>query len=110
MSLFVTRHQHPAEGCPAGDLQMGPMLLQHVSKDSAASAGISIHGEAVVQGHTFYMILESSDIQRVQESMAPFAQAGSVEIWEGSPCGAVVARRNCGPGGAIWVGGKVVQG
>ena len=32
MSLFVVKHQHGAETCPAGDPQMGPMLLQHLSK------------------------------------------------------------------------------
>ena len=77
MPLYVTRHQHAEEGCPAGDLQMGPMLLQHVSKDSASRAGINIHGEAVVQEHTFYMIVEASDIDKVQEFMSPFAQVGS---------------------------------
>ena len=108
MPLYVTRHQHAEEGCPAGDLQMGPMLLQHVSKDSASRAGINIHGEAVVQEHTFYMIVEASDIDKVQEFMSPFAQVGSVEIWEGNPCDAVVARRTCGPAGRVWIGGKTL--
>ncbi len=107
MALFVTRHQHAAETCPAGDLTMGPMLLQHVSKDNAARSGINIHGELVVQDHTFYMILEASDIEKVRDFMAPFTQAGSVEIWEGNSCATVVARRNCGPGGNVWTGGKI---
>ena len=42
MSLFVALHQHDAETCPAGDPQMGPMLLQHVSRDNAASMGVNI--------------------------------------------------------------------
>ena len=99
MALFVTRHQHSAEGCPAGDPGMGPMLLQHVSPDNASKVGIDIRGEAVVQDHTFYMVLEAQDILKVQEFMAPFAQVGRVEIWEGSSCRAVVDRRGCGPGG-----------
>ena len=57
MTLFVTKHQHNDETCPAGDAQMGPMLLQHLSDDNASKAGISIRGDAVVDDHTFYMIL-----------------------------------------------------
>jgi len=53
MALFVTRHQHGAETCPAGHPQMGPMLLRHVSKANAAKSGIKILGEAVVKDHTF---------------------------------------------------------
>ena len=85
---------------------MGPMLLQHVSRDNAVKAGINIHGEAVVQEHTFYMILEAFSIEKVQEIMAPFAQVGGVEVWEGNSCETVVDRRNCGPGGKVWTGGK----
>ncbi|HLY67062.1 MAG TPA: hypothetical protein VKU60_16120, partial [Chloroflexota bacterium] len=59
LALFVVRHQHPAESCPAKDPQMGQMLLQHLSDSSAAKAGISINGEAVVNNeHTLYLILE----------------------------------------------------
>ena len=53
MTLFVTKHQHNDETCPAGDAQMGPMLLQHLSDDNASNAGISIRGDAVVDDHTF---------------------------------------------------------
>src|SRR5487761_1810143 len=60
MSLFVVRHQHAAERCPAKDAQMGKMLLQHLSDSSAARAGISVKGEAVVNNeHTLYLILEA---------------------------------------------------
>ena len=40
MALFVTRHQHTDETCPAGHSEMGPMLLQHLSDENAANAGI----------------------------------------------------------------------
>jgi hypothetical protein len=53
MSLFVVRHQHAAETCPAGHPQMGPMLLQHLSKPNAEQFGVDIRSEAVVDGqHT----------------------------------------------------------
>jgi DMSO/TMAO reductase YedYZ molybdopterin-dependent catalytic subunit len=31
MALFIVRHQHAAERCPAADPQMGAMLLNHLS-------------------------------------------------------------------------------
>ena len=96
MSLFVTRHQHPAERCPATDPQMGSMLLEHIAPANAATYGITIQGEAVVNNaHTFYMIVDAPDRERVEQFMAPFAQAGSVEVLPASTCEAVVGRGGC---------------
>jgi uncharacterized protein with GYD domain len=72
------------------------MLLQHLSKDNAAKYGISIHGEAVIDGqHTLYMILDASDSEKINEFLAPFAQAGTVEVLAANPCAAVVGRASC---------------
>jgi len=96
MSMFLIKHQHTAEACPAGDPQMGPMLLQHLSPPNAQKFGVNIHGEAVVDGaHTFYLIVDADDPARVGEFMTPFAQAGTVEVLPASPCEAVVARAVC---------------
>jgi hypothetical protein len=96
MSLFVVQHQHSPETCPARDPQMGAMLLAHVSQDNAEKYGIDIHGEGVVDGtHTFYLILEAQDGARVNEFMAPFAQAGTVDVLPASACEAVVGRAGC---------------
>lgn len=96
MSLFVTRHQHAAERCPATDPQMGAMLLEHLSPDNAATYGITIQSEAVINdAHTFYMIVEAPNGERVGQFMAPFAQVGSVEVLPASTCEAVVGRGGC---------------
>jgi len=96
MPMFVVRHQHPAERCPAKDPQMGQMLLQHLSSANAARAGIGINGEAVVNNeHTLYLILEADAQNRVQEYMQPFAMAGSVDIYPASSCVDVVGRGGC---------------
>ncbi len=108
MTLFVTKHQHNDETCPAGDAQMGPMLLQHLSDESASKVGISITGDAVLDDHTFYMILEAPSIEVVQKYMTPFTQVGHVEIMEASSCSQVVARGACGAGGKVWSGGLAV--
>ena len=94
--MFVVRHQHPAESCPAHQPEMGQMLLQHISAPNAAKAGIKVQGEAVVDGsHTFYMILEAPDAGKVEQFMQPFSQVGTVETWPSSPCEKVVARNGC---------------
>src|SRR5262245_66345066 len=77
MALFIVRHRHEAERCPATDPYMGATLLNYLSRPNVRQHGITIQGEAVVQGeHTLYMIVESSDEDRVRAFMEPFAQAG----------------------------------
>ena len=96
MSLFVAQHQHVPERCPAADPRKGQILLAHLSADNAASYGITIQAEAVVNdAHTLYMIVEAPDQERVQQFMAPFAQVGRVEVLPASSCAAVVGRGGC---------------
>ena len=62
MALFIVRHQHSAEGCPAQDPLIGASLLNHLSRPNVRTFGVQIHGEAVVQGeHTMYLIVEAAD-------------------------------------------------
>ena len=96
VSLFVAKHQHSAEVCPAKDPEMGAMLLEHLSDESAARQGISIHGEAVIEGqHTLYLIAEAPARAALEGFLAPFAMAGAVEVLEANPCSTVVDRARC---------------
>ena len=96
MSLFVVQHKHAAETCPAGHPQMGPMLVQHVAPQNAATFGVNVRGDAVIDGqHTFYLIVDAADESKVKDFMTPFYQAGSVEIWPASSCEQVVERAQC---------------
>ena len=96
MTLFVAHHQHTAEQCPAKDPVMGQMLLRHLSAANAQQHGITIHGEAVLDGqHTLYLIAEAEDRERLEAFLAPFAMAGSVEVWPAAHCSAIVERGGC---------------
>jgi hypothetical protein len=96
MALFVARHQHAADQCPAADPQMGPMLLGHLSAENASAHGVTIDAEAVVNdAHTLYMIVEADSGDRVEGFMAPFAQVGTVEVLPASSCEAVIGRGGC---------------
>jgi DMSO/TMAO reductase YedYZ molybdopterin-dependent catalytic subunit len=97
MALFVVRHQHAAERCPAQDPYLGAMLLNHLSRPNVRRHGVEIRGEAVVQGeHTLYIIAEADDEGLVREFMKPFQMAGSLDIYPASTCARVVASGGCG--------------
>ncbi len=96
MGLFVARHQHPADQCPAADPTMGRMLLDHLAAENARANGVTIHGEAVLDGkHTLFLIAETEDRERLEAFLEPIAMAGSVEIWPASHCTAIVERGGC---------------
>ena len=100
MPLYFVRHQHEAERCPAKDPAMAQGLLQHLDKANARRHGVELHAEAVLDAqHTLVLIAESEDVSFLQDYMAPFRQAGSVEILPASTCEAVVERQGCDPVG-----------
>jgi|SRR5437667_7112744 len=87
MALFIVRHQHKPDRCPATDPYMGATLLNHLSRPNVRKHGVKIQGEAVVRGeHTLYMIVESSDEAQVREFMQPFAMAGSLDVYPAATC------------------------
>lgn len=97
MALFVVRHQHDAERCPAKDPYMGAALLNHLSRPNVRQHGVEIQSEAIVEEeHALYMIVESSDEEHVAEFMQPFAMVGSVGVYPASTCVRVVASGGCG--------------
>jgi DMSO/TMAO reductase YedYZ molybdopterin-dependent catalytic subunit len=97
MALFVVRHQHAADRCPAQDPYMGATLLTYLSRPNVHQHGVKIQGEAVVQGqHTFYLIAEAVDEAHLRAFMQPFQMAGSLDIYPASTCAWVVASGGCG--------------
>ena len=96
MPLFIVRHQHPADGCPAQDPFTGARLLNHLSRPNVRKFGLQIQGEAVVQGeHTMYLIVDAADEGRLREFMQPFQMAGSLDIYPASTCVRTVASGGC---------------
>jgi hypothetical protein len=96
MPLFLVKHQHPADRCPAGDKDIATMLLSHLAADHAKKFGITIHGEAVVDhSHSLFLIVEAAAKESIDRFMQPFYQAGTVEIFPSSSCEMVVKRGTC---------------
>ena len=82
MALFVVRHQHSADKCPAQDPYLGAKLLNYLSRPSVKKHGVRIQGEAVIQNeHTFYLIVEADDEVGLRAFMQPFQMAGSVDVY-----------------------------
>lgn len=75
---------------------MAPFLLRLLSEPEARAHGVRIHGEAVARGkHHLYLIVDAADAGVVRSYLAPFAQAGTLDIVEASRCEEVVARGAC---------------
>src|SRR5256886_113418 len=106
MALFIVRHQHAAEGCPAQDPLMGAGLLNHLSRPNVRKFGLQIQGEAVVQAeHTMFLIVEAADEVRLRAFMQPFQMAGTLDIYPASTCVRAVANGGCAA--PVLVGGSV---
>jgi DMSO/TMAO reductase YedYZ molybdopterin-dependent catalytic subunit len=95
MSVFVVRHQHPAERCPAADFTAGAGLLNHLSRPSAARHGVRIHGEAVLTAHTLVMIAEADREESLDAFLRPLKAAGTLQVDLASTCARVVAAGGC---------------
>src|SRR5918993_5135343 len=96
MPLFVVRHQHDPNRCPAADPENGANLLNHLSRPNVRKHGVTLLAEAVVRGeHTLYMIVEAADETLVRSYMAPFALAGSLDVYAASTCAGVVSAGGC---------------
>ncbi len=96
MGLFIVRHKHQENRCPANDPDMGAMLLSYLSRPNVRQHGVEIQGEVVVQGeHILYMIIEADGEDRVRRVLEPFAEAGTVEVHPASTCARVVASGGC---------------
>ena len=75
---------------------MAPALLQLVSVENAAKAGLALHGDAVANGgHHLYLILDAPDAETVRTYFAPFGQIGTLRETPSSHCEQVVSRGSC---------------
>ena len=91
MSLYVVRHEHEPARCPAGDPDLGAMLLNHLSRPNVRRHGVEIMGEAVIDAeHSLYMIVEAPARHLVDEFVKPFAMVGTVNVYPASTCVRVV--------------------
>jgi hypothetical protein len=96
MSVFVVRHQHPADRCPATDFAAGAGLLNHLSGPSATRHSVRIRGEAVLAADTLVMIAEADGEDVLRAFLRPFEAVGTVEVDPASTCAQVVAGGGCG--------------
>ncbi|MCE3555481.1 sulfite oxidase [Pseudonocardia sp. RS11V-5] len=97
MTLYLVRHQHDPAHCPAADPTMRAPLRHHLGGPDASPHGVEVTAEAVVPGeHTFYLVVESGDQACLRAFLAPFAAAGSVEVYPASSHPTVTASGGCG--------------
>jgi DMSO/TMAO reductase YedYZ molybdopterin-dependent catalytic subunit len=96
MNMFIVRHQHPAEQCPAADFTAGVQLLNLLSRANAARHGVRIHREAVLQAaHTLLVIAEAAREDDLRRFLQPLQNAASLELQPAATCSQVVASGGC---------------
>ena len=101
MPLFVARHRHPPETCPAAPL-WASLLLARVSAATAARYGVAIQAEALLDdAHELLLIVEAADRAQVERFMGGFARWGSVQVLPASTTEAAVAHGGCGTAPAV---------
>jgi hypothetical protein len=94
MPLFVVEHPTLRRPLPRRQPADRPFLLQILSNDPA---GPSIRGDGVARGRRHrYVIIEGPSEGAVRSYLAPFGQAGSLDVLAASSCEEVVARGACG--------------
>lgn len=60
MPLFVVVAKHSLETCPAGNPEMGKMLLAHIHEDNASKFGIKVQASAGAESqHTLHLIVDA---------------------------------------------------
>ncbi len=65
MPLFIVIAKHSAETCPAGNPEMGKMLLAHIHQDNASKFGINVQASAGAESqHTLHLIMDAGNSQR----------------------------------------------
>lgn len=95
MALFVARHRHPPDACPAAP-ESGHLLLAHVSAANAARYGISIQAEALLdENHCLFLVVEAAEQAQVERFMAFFNRFGAVQVLPASCSETAVARGGC---------------
>lgn len=96
MALFVVKHHHPPESCPAKERTSANFLLSHLSLTTASQFGIKIRASAVLDGqHILELIVDATDENLVERFMAPFTEFGNVDITRANTCETVVLRAQC---------------
>jgi|GEM_PF-231539 len=98
MPLFVARHLHRPESCPAAPTR-GSLLVAQVSAAIAARYGVAIQAEAVIDdAHEILLVVEAADKGCVERFMGVFAPWGTVAVCPASATEQAVARGGCGTG------------
>jgi hypothetical protein len=102
LALFVVRHKHEADPCPANGPYKGAMPLKHLSRSSARQHGVETQSEAIVEPeHTTYIVVPSDTKDCVVAFVNAHAMIGSVAGEPASPCVRVVASGGCGFGSSF---------
>lgn len=95
--MFVAQHRHPADQCPASP-GSGPLLLSRVSAAAAASYGVTIEAEALIDGeHLLLLVVQAASQEAVERFLAFLPGPGYLRVLPACSAEDAVQRGGCGP-------------
>src|SRR5437879_5508623 len=91
----IAANGHALDRLP--NLGTQPVSLVEDDQQMAGVKALKFGAKRLVKGeHTMYLIVEAGDARQLQQFLAPFEGAGSVEVYPASTCSGVVAAGGCG--------------
>ena len=94
--MFVAQHRHPADQCPASP-GSGPLLLSRVSAAAAASYGVTIEAEALIDGEHLLLVVQAASQEAVERFLAFLPGPGYLRVLPACSAEDAVQRGGCGP-------------
>jgi hypothetical protein len=96
IALFVARHQHPPDRCPASS-GSGSLLLSRVSAATAARYGVTIEAEALMDGeHLLLLVVQAANREAVERFLAFLPGQEDLQVLPACSAEEAVQRGGCG--------------
>jgi hypothetical protein len=97
IALFVARHRHAPEDCPARPGR-GELLLSRVSAAVAARHGVTIEAEAFIGApHVLLLVVEAASLAAVKQFLAFLPDSGDLMILPAFTAEEAVEHGGCEP-------------
>lgn len=96
MPLFVAHHRHSPENCPT-TAATGSHLLSRISAAAAASHGVRIEAEALLDGeHRLLLVVDAANREAVEDFLGFLLPYGELQVLPASTAEQAVQRGVCG--------------
>jgi hypothetical protein len=97
IALFIARHQHAPQDCPALSGR-GELLLSRVSAAAAAGYGVTIEAEAfIADQHVLLLVVQAARPEAVGQFLSLLPCPGDLVVLPAFTAEEAIERGGCGP-------------